>query len=51
LAVLGSQFVPDGELLIYMLSLDGKVLAVFGKSGKQAGQFGWIHEMAWTIRK
>ena len=31
---------------IYKLSLDGKVLGVFGKSGKQLGQFGWIHEMA-----
>jgi hypothetical protein len=31
---------------IYKLSLDGKVLGVFGKSGKQPGQFGWIHEMA-----
>jgi DNA-binding beta-propeller fold protein YncE len=31
---------------IYKLSLDGKVLDVLGKSGKQPGQFGWIHEMA-----
>jgi DNA-binding beta-propeller fold protein YncE len=31
---------------IYKLSLDGKVLGVLGKSGKQPGQFGWIHEMA-----
>jgi hypothetical protein len=31
---------------IYKLSLDGRVLGVFGKSGKQLGQFGWIHEMA-----
>jgi sugar lactone lactonase YvrE len=31
---------------IYKLSLDGKVLGMFGKSGKQPGQFGWIHEMA-----
>ncbi|HYL85211.1 MAG TPA: peptidyl-alpha-hydroxyglycine alpha-amidating lyase family protein [Candidatus Angelobacter sp.] len=31
---------------IYKLSLDGKVLGLFGKSGKQPGQFGWIHEMA-----
>lgn len=31
---------------IYKLSLDGKVLGVFGKSGKQLGQFGWIHEIA-----
>jgi sugar lactone lactonase YvrE len=31
---------------IYKLSLDGKVLGVFGTSGKQLGQFGWIHEIA-----
>jgi len=31
---------------IYKLSLDGKVLGVFGKSGKQIGQFGWVHEIA-----
>ena len=31
---------------IYKLSLDGKVLGTLGKSGKQPGQFGWIHEMA-----
>ena len=31
---------------LYKLSLEGKVLGVFGRSGKQPGQFGWIHEMA-----
>jgi DNA-binding beta-propeller fold protein YncE len=31
---------------IYRLSLDGKLLGVLGKSGKQLGQFGWIHEIA-----
>jgi len=31
---------------LYKLSLDGKVLGVFGESGKQAKQFGWIHEIA-----
>src|SRR4030088_3167033 len=31
---------------IYKLSLEGKVLGVFGKSGKQLGQFGWVHEIA-----
>ena len=31
---------------IYKLSLDGKVLGMFGKAGKQPGQFGWIHEIA-----
>lgn len=31
---------------IYKLSLDGKVLGMFGESGKQLKQFGWIHELA-----
>ena len=31
---------------IYKLSLYGKVLGMVGKSGKQLGQFGWIHEIA-----
>ena len=31
---------------VYKLSLDGKVLGVLGESGKQLGQFGWVHEMA-----
>jgi len=31
---------------LYKLTLDGKVLGVFGRSGKQPGQFGWIHEIA-----
>jgi DNA-binding beta-propeller fold protein YncE len=31
---------------IYKLSLEGKVLGVLGKSGKQLGQFGWVHEIA-----
>ena len=31
---------------IYKLSLDGKLLGVLGRSGRQLGQFGWIHEMA-----
>jgi hypothetical protein len=31
---------------IYKLSLDGKVLGVMGRSGRQLKQFGWIHEMA-----
>jgi len=31
---------------IYKLSLDGKVLGVFGESGKQLKQFGWIHGIA-----
>jgi hypothetical protein len=31
---------------IYKLSLEGKVLGYLGSSGKQIGQFGWIHEIA-----
>ncbi len=31
---------------LYKLSLEGKVLGVLGESGKQAKQFGWIHEIA-----
>jgi|ERR1051326_1036147 DNA-binding beta-propeller fold protein YncE len=31
---------------VYKLSLDGQVLGVLGKSGKQPKQFGWIHEIA-----
>jgi DNA-binding beta-propeller fold protein YncE len=32
--------------LIYKLDLDGNILGAFGKSGKQLGQFGWVHEIA-----
>jgi DNA-binding beta-propeller fold protein YncE len=31
---------------IYKLTLDGKVLGMLGKVGKQPGQFGWIHSIA-----
>lgn len=31
---------------IYKLDLNGKILGVFGKAGKQLGQFGWVHEIA-----
>jgi hypothetical protein len=31
---------------IYKVSLDGKVLGVFGKSGKNLGEFGWVHAIA-----
>jgi DNA-binding beta-propeller fold protein YncE len=31
---------------LYKLSLDGKVLGVLGRTGRQAKQFGWIHEIA-----
>ncbi len=31
---------------IYKLTLDGKVVGVLGDAGKQAKQFGWIHQIA-----
>lgn len=31
---------------IYKLTLDGKVLGMLGKSGKQLKEFGWVHEIA-----
>jgi len=31
---------------IYKMTLDGKMLGVLGKSGRQLKQFGWIHQMA-----
>jgi hypothetical protein len=31
---------------IYKMTLEGKILGVLGMSGKQPGQFGWIHEIA-----
>jgi streptogramin lyase len=31
---------------LYKLSLDGKLLGVLGRAGKQPKQFGWIHEIA-----
>jgi DNA-binding beta-propeller fold protein YncE len=31
---------------IYKMDLDGKILGVLGKAGKQLKQFGWIHEIA-----
>jgi DNA-binding beta-propeller fold protein YncE len=31
---------------VYKLGLDGKVLGMLGRSGRQPKQFGWIHEIA-----
>jgi DNA-binding beta-propeller fold protein YncE len=36
---------------IYKLSLEGKVLGVFGESGKQLKQFGWAHQIACPSEK
>ena len=31
---------------IYKLDLNGNILGVFGKAGKQPGEFGWVHQIA-----
>ena len=31
---------------IYKMTLDGKVLGTYGRSGRQPGQFGWVHGLA-----
>ena len=31
---------------VYKVSLDGNVLGVYGRSGKNLGEFGWIHAIA-----
>ena len=31
---------------IYKLTLDGRVVGMFGRTGRQSKQFGWIHELA-----
>jgi DNA-binding beta-propeller fold protein YncE len=31
---------------IYKMTLDGKILGVLGRAGRQLKQFGWVHEMA-----
>jgi hypothetical protein len=45
----GTQFLYSSDAFpgrIYKLTLDGKVVGMLGKSGRQPKQFGWIHEMA-----
>jgi len=45
----GQQFLYSADAFpgrVYKLTLDGKVLGWIGKSGHQAKQFGWIHEIA-----
>ena len=45
----GAQFLYSSDAYpgrVYKLSLDGKVLGWFGKSGHAMKQFGWIHEIA-----
>ena len=31
---------------IYKMTLEGKIVGMFGKAGKQLKQFGWVHEIA-----
>ena len=31
---------------IYKVSLEGKVLGVYGQPGRNPGEFGWIHAIA-----
>ena len=45
----GQQFLYSSDAFpgrVYKLTLDGKVLGWIGRSGHQAKQFGWIHEIA-----
>jgi DNA-binding beta-propeller fold protein YncE len=45
----GQQFLYFSDAFpgrVYKLTLDGKVVGWLGKSGHQAKQFGWIHEIA-----
>ena len=45
----GTQYLYAADAFpgrVYKLTLDGKVVGVIGKSGRQPKQFGWIHEMA-----
>jgi DNA-binding beta-propeller fold protein YncE len=45
----GQQFIYSSDAFpgrVYKLTLEGKVLGWLGKSGHQAKQFGWIHEIA-----
>ena len=40
-------FVMDSEPgRLYKMTLDGKILGVFGESGRQTGQFNWPHGLA-----
>jgi DNA-binding beta-propeller fold protein YncE len=45
----GTQYLYSSDAFpgrVYKLTLDGQVVGMFGKSGRQLKQFGWIHEMA-----
>ena len=45
----GTQYLYSADAYpgrIYKMSLEGKVLGYFGKSGRMPKEFGWIHQMA-----
>jgi len=45
----GTQYLYSSDAYpgrIYKLTLDGKVLGMLGRSGRQPKEFGWIHELA-----
>ena len=45
----GQQFIYSSDAFpgrVYKMTLDGKLVGMLGKSGHQAKQFGWIHEIA-----
>ena len=45
----GTQYLYGADAFpgrIYKLNLDGQLLGMLGKSGRQSKQFGWIHELA-----
>jgi hypothetical protein len=45
----GTQYLYSSDAYpgrVYKLTLDGKVLGMLGRSGRQPKEFGWIHEMA-----
>jgi hypothetical protein len=45
----GTQYLYSSDAYpgrIYKLTLDGKVVGMLGRSGRQLKEFGWIHELA-----
>ena len=45
----GTQYLYSADAVpgrMYKLTLDGKVLGVFGDAGKKVGEFGWVHQIA-----
>jgi len=45
----GTQYLYSSDAVpgrMYKLTVDGKVLGVFGDGGKKVGEFGWVHQIA-----